>query len=340
MMHWIAKPLRTACCLAVASGAAVELFSNSSWGQQPVIPANILMGQNVPVHYVGVSAENIETVLGRKRYQSLFQARIDSVWMTPSGADFESEILDPGTGNAVVSQDIDFGVPVAPNVSIRSFLLDNLTAEFSFLYMDSWESDAIFNDVPPAPDLDARIQSDASLRNFEANLVSDPSVLGTRWIAGIRYLEYSDSLTEDYVLDSGVGPVVSERAFAESENRLFGTQFGIELDIAVHRTLFQVGTKLGLFNNRTSQVGPAYSDALVIDGVTDPTFDLDSDHFAFLADFDVMLQQRLTDRIAVHVGYQGWFLDRVAQAASQRGGPTDEENLWFHGLVLGGQWVL
>ena len=259
--------------------------------------------------------------------------------MSPSGATFRSEILDPGTGSAVVSEDLDFGVPVAPQVSLRSFLLNNVTAEFVYLDMDGWESNAVFNDVPPSPNLDARIQSQASLRNFEANVLGDPSVIGTRWIAGLRYIEYADSLNENYVLDSGVGPVVTESAFAEASNSLFGAQFGLELDIAVHRTLFQVGSKVGLFNNRTNQTGPAYADALTIDGVAESTFDLDTDQFTVLLDFDVMLQQNLTERISFHVGYQGWFLDNIAQAASQSGGPTDEENLWFHGLVLGGQWV-
>ncbi|MEM9365510.1 MAG: BBP7 family outer membrane beta-barrel protein [Planctomycetota bacterium] len=325
--------------LAIAFGVTFGPLSSLSWSQHPTIPPHTLLGQNVPLHYAPMTQTNVETVLGRKRYQSLMQARIDSVWMSPSGAEFQSEILDPGSGNAVVSQNLDFGVPVAPQASLRSFLLDDLTAELSFLYMDSWESSAVFNDVPPSPNLDAQIRSEASLQNYEANVLSDPSVLGTRWIAGLRYLEYSDSLSEDYVLDSGVGPVVSERAFAEATNRLFGAQFGIELDIAVHRTLLQVGSKVGFFNNRSNQTGPAYADALTIDGVAESTFDLDTDQFTVLLDFDALLQRQLTDRIAIHVGYQGWFLDRVAQSASQRGGPTDEENLWFHGLVLGGQWV-
>lgn len=256
--------------------------------------------------------------------------------MRPSGTSFRSEILDPASGDTVVSQDLDFGFRVAPQVTLRSFLLDGFTAEFIFLDVDGWRSSASFNDVPPTPNLDAAIEAEASMRNFEVNWLSDPSFLGTRWIAGLRHLQYDDSLREAYVLDTGTGPV-SETAFGQAENRLFGPQFGLELDVATDRMTLQFGGKLGFLNNRTSQSGPAYVNALVIDGTPESTFSSDADEFTFTAEIDVMIQRFLTRSIAVHAGYQGLYLDNAVQAASQVGGPAEGSNLSLHGLVLGGQ---
>lgn len=273
----------------------------------------------------------------QKRYQSIFSARVDSVWMSPAGSSFRSEILDPGSGDTVVSQDLDFGLQVGPQFTLRSFLIDGFTAELVYLGVDEWRSSATFDDVPPTPNLDAEIEAEASFQNFEVNWVGDPSVLGTRWIAGLRYLEYDDSLREAYVLDTGLGPV-NETAIGRAENELFGPQFGLDVDVAIDRTLLQFGGKLGFFNNQSTQSGPAYVDALVIDGAPESMFEVDSDEFTFAAEVDVMIQRMITPCLAVHVGYQGLYLDNIVQSASQIGGPADGESLWLHGLVLGGQW--
>ena len=272
------------------------------------------------------------------RCQSIFSARVDGVWMSPAGQSFRSEILDPGSGETVVSRDLDFGFRVAPQVTLRSFLIDGFTAEFIYLGIDDWRSSATFDDVPPTPNLDAAIEAEASFHNFELNWLSDPSVLGTRWIVGLRYMEYDDSLREDYVLDVGAGPV-NETAFGRAENRLFGPQLGLELDIPVDRTLFQCGGKIGFLNNRTNQTGPAYVNALVIDGTPESMFEVDADEFTFSAEIDLLLQHAITQCIAVHVGYQGLYMDNVAQSASQIGGPAKGRSLWLHGLVLGGQFA-
>ncbi|MEM8669841.1 MAG: BBP7 family outer membrane beta-barrel protein [Planctomycetota bacterium] len=273
-----------------------------------------------------------------RRYRSVLTTRIDSVWMAPTTSAFRSEILDPGSGNVVVSQDLDFGLQLAPQVTLRSFLIDGVTAEFIFLGGIDWESTASFDDVPPTPNLDADVKAEASLLNFELNWVSDASVLGTRWIAGLRYLEYEDSLTESYILDIGAGPV-NETAFGEANNRLFGPQLGLELDVAIERTLLQFGGKLGFLNNRADQAGPAYVSALVIDGTPESTFNVNTDHFTLSAEIDALIQHSITSNCAVHVGYQGLFLNRVIQSASQVGSPSQSQNLWLHGLVLGGQWI-
>ncbi|MFG0254442.1 MAG: BBP7 family outer membrane beta-barrel protein [Rhodopirellula sp. JB053] len=281
-------------------------------------------------------ATDCDDIWDKQRYESLVQARLDAVWMSPVGSTFRSEILDPGSGEAVVSQDLDFGFRVAPQVTLRSYLIEGFTAEFVYLGIDDWRSLARFDDVPPTPNLDAEVEAEASFRNFELNWLSDPSVLGTRWVAGLRHLQYDDSLREAYVLDTGGGPV-NETALGEAENRLFGPQFGLDLDIAVERTLLQFGGKLGFFNNRTNQTGPAYTDALVIDGTPESTFETDADEFTFAAEIDVLLQQSISRCFAMHVGYQGLYLDNVVQSASQVGGPSEGETLWLHGLVLGGQ---
>jgi hypothetical protein len=256
--------------------------------------------------------------------------------MSPAGASFRSEILDPDSGDTVVSQDLDFGFRVAPQVTLRSFLTYGITAEFVYLGLEDWRSSATFDDVPPTPNLDAEIEAEASLQNFELNWLSDPSVVGTRWIVGLRYLEYDDSLRESYVLDTGLGPV-GETALGQAENLLFGPQLGLDLDIAVDRTLWQFGGKLGFLNNRSNQSGPAYADALVIDGAAESMFETDSDEFTLLAEIDVMIQRAVTHCFAVHIGYQGLYLDNAIQSASQTGSPAKGRSLWFHGLVLGGQ---
>ncbi|WP_182865103.1 BBP7 family outer membrane beta-barrel protein [Rhodopirellula sp. JC639] len=258
--------------------------------------------------------------------------------MRPTGSSFRSEILDPSSGDTVVFQDLDFGLRVGPQVTLRSFLIDGFTAEFVYFGLDDWRSSARFDDVPPTPNLDAAIEAQASFQNFELNWLSDPSVLGTRWIAGLRYLQYDDSLREAYVLDAGLGPV-QETAMGRAENQLFGPQVGMNLDIEVDRTLLQIGGKLGFFNNQTNQSGPAYSNALVIDGTPESMFDVDADEFTFAAEIDVLIRRTITRCLAIHLGYQGLYLDNVVQSASQNGGPSDGESLWLHGLVLGGQWT-
>ncbi|MEM9645173.1 MAG: hypothetical protein AAF989_09270, partial [Planctomycetota bacterium] len=60
--------------------------------------------------------------------------------------------------------------------------------------------------------------------------------------------------------------------------------------------------------------------------------------FTFSAEIDAMVQRWLTRSIAVHVAYQGLYLDNVTQSASQIGSSAAGRGLWLHGLVLGGQW--
>ena len=183
-----------------------------------------------------------------------------------------------------------------------------------------------------------RLTPPSSLQNFEVNWLSDPTSLGARWIVGLRYLEYEDSLLEAYVLDSGGGPV-NETAYGDAVNRLFGPQLGAEVDVAWDRTLLQFGGKLGFLNNRTDQTGPGYTDALVIDGAQESTFQVDTDQFTFSAEIDAMIQQTITRHLAVHLGYQGLYMDSIVQSASQVGSPSDGRSLWLHGLVLGAQCV-
>jgi len=272
----------------------------------------------------------------QQRNHSHFSARVDSVWLQPSGSTFLSEILDPGSGDAVISQELDFGFRVAPQITLRSYLLEGFTAEFVYLGIDDWRSSATFDDVPPTPNLDAEIESEASFRNFELNWLSDPSVLGTRWMIGLRHLQYDDSLRESYLLDTGLGPV-AETALGEAENRLFGPQVGLDLDVPWYRTLLQFGGKLGFFNNRSRQSGPAYVNALVIDGNPESTFTVDSDEFTFAGELDLLFHRGLTPGLSVHIGYQGLYLDNVVQSAAQVGSPAEGDVLWLHGLVLGGQ---
>ncbi|MEL7264723.1 MAG: BBP7 family outer membrane beta-barrel protein [Planctomycetota bacterium] len=259
--------------------------------------------------------------------------------MRPVGADIQSNVRDLGSGQTLVSEDLDFGLRVAPQVTLRSFLTDNTTAEFVFLGDVKWSSFHSFAGLPSIPNLSGSAQATASLRNFELNWFSDPSVLGTRWIVGLRHLNYNDRLDLDYTLTSGT-TTIRETATGTADNQLFGPQFGMDLDVALDETLLQFGTKLGFYNNRNRQSGPTYASELVIDGTPEPTFRSRDDAFTFAAEIDLMLQHHVTQNFALHIGYQGMFLDHVIQTGSQDGSPSGGRNLWLHGLVLGGQLTL
>ena len=189
------------------------------------------------------------------------------------------------------------------------------------------------------PELNATVDHSADLRSFEWNFITAPSVIDTQCLIGMRYLRYQDSFMENYQWRPAVGPAIDETAAGSAENEAFGPQLGIGLNIEIGRNLLSFGSKLGLLNNRTHQVGPSYVDALVIDGVPETTFRTDVDELLWLGDIDVSLTRYITPHLTLRIGYQGLFLDQIVQSSTQFGRQAEADQLWFHGLVLGGEWI-
>lgn len=92
-------------------------------------------------------------------------------------------------------------------------------------------------------------------------------------------------------------------------------------------------------NNNITQSGPAYDNALTIDGNPETRFDNDSDEFAWLGELSVTLQHFVSPSVSLRLGYQGLFLDNVAQSATQNGRQADASQISFHGAVFGVQWA-
>ena len=92
-------------------------------------------------------------------------------------------------------------------------------------------------------------------------------------------------------------------------------------------------------NNQIQQSGPSYATAIVIDGNPETMFDNDSDAFAWLGDLELTVTRYLSPNLTVRLGYQGLFLDNVAQSATQNGRQASPAQISFHGLLLGAELV-
>ena len=273
----------------------------------------------------------------RVRYQSMFWAGMDAMWLTHSGSEFRSEILDPNNNAVTVSQTLEHGFPMTPRFRLGSLLTDTIRAELSYFGTTGWESSAQIRNVAPLPDLDADVTYDAELHNFECNFFSPQTGIDSHWLFGFRYLQYQDSFSETYRLNTGFGSVIEEAANGQSENSAFGPQVGAGLDLG--RGLLHFGGKVGFMNNRIRQSGPSYTNAILIDGNPETRFDNESDEFALLGDLEVTMTRYLTPNIAVRVGYQGLFLNNIAQSATQNGAQSDLGSIAFHGLMFGAEWI-
>ena len=261
----------------------------------------------------------------------------DAIFLSHSGSDFRSEILDPGSGSVTISQDLEHGFPVAPRIQVATRLYGCWHAQLVYFGTDAWDSTARIRDVPPMPDLSADINYEAELQNVELNFLQGPSFIDTFWLVGLRYLKYQDSFMEAYRLDPALGPSIAETAIGEADNSLFGPQIGLFQDVGNRITELRMGGKLGFMNNRIKQFGPAYDNAITIDGVPEIRFDNEIDEFAFLGEVSLTLSHHFTRHLSLRVGYQGVYLDSIAQSATQNGQPATDRNLWIHGALLGAQ---
>jgi hypothetical protein len=273
------------------------------------------------------------------RYRSLIWAGVDTMWLTHSGSRFRSEILDPNNNAVTVSQTLEHGFPVALRFRLGSLLTETLRTELVYFGTDGWESTAQIQNVPPVPDLDATINYDAEIQSFEANLISSQSDIDSHWLIGLRYLQYQDSFVEDYRLNPGSGTMITETARGEAINEAIGPQIGAGLDLGGGNTLLHFGCKLGFMNNQIHQTGPSFDNAILIDGNPETTFDNQSNEFAWLGDLDVTVTRSLSPNITVRMGYQGLFLDNVAQSATQNGRQATPGQISFHGLVIGAEFI-
>lgn len=342
LVQWLSGmvSMRQTCCLLCFCLAAFVTPAASN----VALAANPICNDSLPDEsiFVGRCCEDVSCLgqcLTDARYRSLFWVGVDSVWLTHSDNEFRSEILDPASNAVAISQSLEHGFPVAPRVRLGSLLLDSFRAELSYFGTDGWDSSAVVDNVPPLPDLDAAIDYDAELHNVEWNLFSGQSEVDSHWMIGLRYLRYRDSFAENYRLDNGLGLLIEESARGEAENDAFGPQIGVGIDLGGGNTLLHLGSKLGFMNNQIRQSGPSYADAILIDGNPETVFDNDSNEFAWLGELEVTLSHYVSRCFALRLGYQGLFLDNVAQSASQNGRQAAPGQISFHGLVIGAEWI-
>lgn len=268
-------------------------------------------------------------------HNSNFLVTADAIFLAHSGSAFRSEILDPGNGSVTVAQELEHGFPVAPRVQGIVRLLDDLYVAATYFGTDEWDSSAQIRNVPPLPDLSADIAYAAELQNVEVNFLRGTAFADTYWLLGVRYLTYQDSFIESYRLDSAFSPTINEVVNGEAENVLLGPQLGLLLNYGIGQTQLRIGSKVGLMNNRVDQLGPAYTNAITIDGNPETTFQNEEDQFALLGDLNVTVERHFTQHLSFRAGYQGIFLDNIAQSATQNGQVATPDTLWVHGALFG-----
>lgn len=329
--RFIRRTLSACVVLALAISASVAIAEVSCADTGSPCPAD-----DCALSHQGIGRR---LCLADEQYRSPFSIGVDAIWLTHSGSAFRSEILDPNSNATVIAQDLEHGLPVAPRLRLGVLLFEDFRSEVSYFGTSDWGSTARVQNVAPLPDLSADIAYDAELHNFEFNFFSGQSEVDSHWMIGLRYLSYRDSFEEAYQLETGFGPMIEEVARGDAKNEAFGPQVGGGIDFGGGSTFLHLGSKLGFMNNRIRQRGPGYQNALVIDGTPETSFQSKTDEFAWLAELELTLNHYVTDHVSFRVGYQGLFLDNVAQSATQNGRQADAAQISFHGVVLGMQWI-
>jgi hypothetical protein len=162
-------------------------------------------------------------------------------------------------------------------------------------------------------------------------------------LVGLRYMD----LQEDFSFASlGPAPAAEQGLYTVSTgNRLIGPQCGLDVIHPIgasNRLSVSAKTKLGLYAN--------LADAevrLVNAGTQELDNDDDDVSLAFQGELGVRANLRLTRRLSVHCGYELWYLCGLALADGQTSLPLTpatgrnlhaDQDTWFHGITLGGQF--
>ncbi|MEM9366862.1 MAG: hypothetical protein AAGD07_12785 [Planctomycetota bacterium] len=198
-----------------------------------------------------------------------------------------------------------------------------------------WEATGDFQPLPGDPGaIAARGTFEADYHSTDINLVAeDPVHNEYQLLLGLRFIEHNDSFNAT-LNDSQVVPNV-ESYEGSADNAMFGVHAGFRTGWFYRRSVWSLNVLGGVLNNRIKQTGPRYATALVVDGVADPLFSIESEEVSIFADIEGSIAYPILPSTYVRVGYQGVFMDNVATVTRQAGSPDEPDAMEFHGGFVG-----
>ncbi len=309
------------------------------------------------------------------------QSELSDPWaLTPWSIDSSSLFLyrsDPGSrqlvtglndpGNSVNTDDLSYGFAYGYQLRLERQLTQRTRFEARYFGTDDWEDSATQATTPNeflAPQFvqvgssviprraGTTIQTHlaSKLYNFELNMNHEITE-NIEAIAGFRYLRLKDNLSLD-IPDASTGffnfPSPTS-AQTEVSNDLFGGQLGARARLwRSSRLSLTTDFKGGIYGNGAHQRSSITTQDPFLGTVQSTANDF-NDTVAFVGEWTLQSNYKLTDRWSVNLGYQLLWIDGVALGTEQLaasnyelvgvGGPGDgidsHDHVFYQGILLG-----
>ncbi|MEM9588277.1 MAG: hypothetical protein AAGA03_13425, partial [Planctomycetota bacterium] len=208
---------------------------------------------------------------------------------TDGGARFFEESLSHG-----------FEPGLRLNLGLR--LWGNGFIEARHARVGGWEADGNFQPLPGDPGaIAAQGIFEADYHSTDINLVAeDPINNEYQLLLGLRFIEQGDSF--ETTLSNRQTPAVIENYAGRADNSMFGVHAGFRTGWFYRKAYWSVNLLGGVLNNQTSQRGPRFDTALVLDGVADPQFSVTDEEVSVFADIEGSVAYPIFDSTYVRVG--------------------------------------
>lgn len=259
------------------------------------------------------------------------------IFMAREGSAFQTELVDSGTGDTFFTKSLNHGFDGGFYIETTALLTENWRGEFGYYGVGDWTATGQVEDPNDLTEISADVRYEANLQSLQWNLATDPT-LDTTFRLGLRYLSYSDSFDEQFTRPAGINPAVTERSFGEAENFMLGPQAGIGYGKSIGPLWIDGFLNLVLLHNSMQQSGPAFNNAIVIDGVNEPRFSVEESDVTYAAEFGSNAVLPIFERLQLSVGYRGLKLDEVLESANQNGDPAGRSRVSFHGATFSLIW--
>jgi len=262
---------------------------------------------------------------------------IGVMFLARDGSAFQTELIELASGQTFLTQSVDHGFDGGFYIDTTALLNENWRGEFGYFGVGNWTATGRLDDPNDLTELSADVRYEANLQSLQWNLATDPT-LDTTFRLGLRYFNYRDSFDERFTRPAGVNPDVTEQAMGEAKNFMIGPQAGIGYGKGIGPVWLDGFLNLALLHNSLEQTGPAFRDALVIDGVDEPRFSVEESDVTYATEFGVNAVFSIFDRLHLRVGYRGLNLDEVLESARQNGDPASRSQVSFHGASFNLMW--
>jgi hypothetical protein len=183
---------------------------------------------------------------------------------------------------------------------------------------------------------DASLQTadySSTLNMVEANHITRIGTRGT-FLVGVRYVDLEEDLHRLSVVFPGF-PGLQGEFDVKTRNYMFGPQVGGSWRADLTQFLsFDATGKAGFLGN-FYDVGTNIADSLALTYANDQEQEVD---IATVWDLGANLRWQLSDRLAVHGGYQVLVIQGAALAIEQSYDSTETGNIVYHGPNVGLTW--